>query len=422
MRIKFDVVEGNPPFQNMKESGNKSGQSLWSIFTQIAFLRSRDICALVVPSRWCGHSYNIMKGQVRLYSSYIRDGIIAANIGECSKYFHEGLGEEYFSYFVAQKEKSNQLANIITLKSKFKSRINDLPFIPCRPFDSVDIRILNKIYQVGNRIGRFDAFKIVPGKKQHFGKRFLIGYGRYCDYERLLKIFDDGVIGGSDDALSQYYSLDVSNSEEGKNLISIFESDVFSYYAKMFFTVDRIYVGTFKNLPALDYSKKWTNEEVYSYFNITDYERKRIQWFLNNSKRIIQKRKHTLQTEKDKTRTIFTGEVFTPNLLISEIHSFYPERCWKPKKTFLDPSCGNGNFLVATLKEKLNRGHNKEQALSTIYGIDIMKDNVKEAQNRLLEIAGNSEAYKKIVKSNVVQGNTLIFDWNRFENQPILEF
>ena len=47
------------------------------------------------------------------------------------------------------------------------------------------------------------------------------------------------------------------------------------------------------------------------------------------------------------------------------------------KRTFIDNSCGDGQFLSEVLIRKLESGIDFEQALKTIYGVDLMPDNVK---------------------------------------------
>ena len=55
-----------------------------------------------------------------------------------------------------------------------------------------------------------------------------------------------------------------------------------------------------------------------------------------------------------------------------------------PTSTFLDPSCGDGNFLVALLQVLTEEyGHDREQVLSRLYGVEIMQDNVDRALERL---------------------------------------
>lgn len=94
---------------------------------------------------------------------------------------------------------------------------------------------------------------------------------------------------------------------------------------------------------------------------------------------------------KTKQRKNELGEVFTPLPLVNEIldklSSFSDEAFTKPNKTFLDPSCGNGNFLIEVLKRKLQTKHSPKKALSTIYGVDIMVDNVCDTIVRLASYA-----------------------------------
>ena len=80
------------------------------------------------------------------------------------------------------------------------------------------------------------------------------------------------------------------------------------------------------------------------------------------------------------------GEVFTPNKLVNQMLSKLPKRCWRQHKTFLDNSCGNGQFLIHVLWRKISRGHNPLQALQSIFGADIMKDNIRECRLRLLKV------------------------------------
>ena len=55
---------------------------------------------------------------------------------------------------------------------------------------------------------------------------------------------------------------------------------------------------------------------------------------------------------KSKERVNKVGEVFTPMILVDEMIKRLPNEVWQKNKEFLEPSCGNGNFLVAILKKK----------------------------------------------------------------------
>jgi hypothetical protein len=95
---------------------------------------------------------------------------------------------------------------------------------------------------------------------------------------------------------------------------------------------------------------------------------------------------------KSSERVRDAGEVFTPFNIIEDMLDLLPPETWSfgPSKTFLEPSCGNGRFLVvvlyrkfAALKTILNSDLQQQvkaahalEALSSIYGIDISEDNI----------------------------------------------
>jgi len=59
---------------------------------------------------------------------------------------------------------------------------------------------------------------------------------------------------------------------------------------------------------------------------------------------------------RTKERIKRTAEIFTPAFLVNEILdklTEYGPEIWNEEKTFLDPACGNGNFLIEILKRKL---------------------------------------------------------------------
>jgi len=105
------------------------------------------------------------------------------------------------------------------------------------------------------------------------------------------------------------------------------------------------------------------------------------------------------------------GEVFTPPELVQEMLDQLPPESWTdPSKTFLEPSCGNGNFLVAILERLLEHGHQKEQALSRMYGVDLMLDNVQETRERL----DPQFQFSELLERNIVCADALLYHY-RFD-------
>jgi hypothetical protein len=111
-----------------------------------------------------------------------------------------------------------------------------------------------------------------------------------------------------------------------------------------------------------------------------------------------------------------TAEVFTPPKLVSEMLDKLPKEVWQENKTFCDPACGNGEFLVWILIRKIENGHNPLAALKTIYGVDIKKDNIVECRARLLKIIEAheplTEQHIEVIARNVVRWNALTYSFN----------
>jgi len=126
--------------------------------------------------------------------------------------------------------------------------------------------------------------------------------------------------------------------------------------------------------------------------------------------------------EKRKARRNITAEDFTPEPLVNEMLDKLPAEVWiDTSKTFLDNSAGNGNFLVAVLQRKLDHGHDPLQALSTIYGVELMYDNVEEMHHRmytivkdLLHTQEDKDKAFKIIKKNIVCHDALTWDYENW--------
>lgn len=111
------------------------------------------------------------------------------------------------------------------------------------------------------------------------------------------------------------------------------------------------------------------------------------------------------------------GEVFTPVELVNEILDNLDETLWAdPNKTWLDNSCGNGNFLVEVKRRLLEEGHSLENVLGRIYGVDLMQDNVEECRERL---DPNNE-YPNIMEKNIIQADGLRYHY-RFDGSPVYD-
>ena len=88
--------------------------------------------------------------------------------------------------------------------------------------------------------------------------------------------------------------------------------------------------------------------------------------------------------DRETERVKKTSEIYTPTALVIEIIQKMDISDFSPGKKVIDPSCGDGQFLVPSKWLKvLHFGMTEEAALDDIYGVDIMEDNVAVCIKRL---------------------------------------
>ena len=119
-------------------------------------------------------------------------------------------------------------------------------------------------------------------------------------------------------------------------------------------------------------------------------------------------------------------EFFTNYVLVKKMCDKISLEKWNdPNANFLEPSAGNGQFVVYIIYNKIKHGSTWEQALSHTWSVDLMEDNVRESKQRVLnmfdemEIEYNRTEAMKIMDHNLVCSD--FFKWD-FENWcPIKE-
>ena len=124
-------------------------------------------------------------------------------------------------------------------------------------------------------------------------------------------------------------------------------------------------------------------------------------------------REYMSGVERDKLRIKFTSEIFTKTKDVIILLDELDDRVWLDlNKKFIDPSCGDGQFLSEVVIRKMERSNcTLEKALSTTYGVEIMEDNVKLCKERL---AGINPTMKilKILDKNIECADALTYDYS----------
>lgn len=132
---------------------------------------------------------------------------------------------------------------------------------------------------------------------------------------------------------------------------------------------------------------------------------------------------------KSEERVRKYGEVYTPmwlvNKMLDMLEEEYPDAFADIDKTFLEPSCGNGNFLIEIFERKLklcNTYQDGLRALKSITAIDILPDNCDESRERLYnrfyeQFSDGREEAKSILEKQIICGDSLVImkEWYKEE-------
>lgn len=130
---------------------------------------------------------------------------------------------------------------------------------------------------------------------------------------------------------------------------------------------------------------------------------------------------------KSRKRVAEHGEVFTADREVNAMLDLVNDEIKRIDSTVLEPACGEGAFILKIFDRKMNvinsfkwTGWAKEyftlRAISSIYGVDIQKDNVSICKDKLekevlVNFSNPSESFvtmlREILDKNIVCGNTL---------------
>ena len=153
---------------------------------------------------------------------------------------------------------------------------------------------------------------------------------------------------------------------------------------------------------------------------------------------------------KSKDRVADHGEVFTAEREVNAMLDLVKQETERIESRFLEPACGTGNFLVEVLRRKLEVVRKKYKsssaeyekysvlAISSLYGVDLLFDNVQECQERLFDIwvkeyrdickndaeRDCEDAVRFILQHNILCGNALtmlrVDDEGNDTSEPII--
>lgn len=145
---------------------------------------------------------------------------------------------------------------------------------------------------------------------------------------------------------------------------------------------------------------------------------------------------------KSKQRVVDHGEVFTPDWMVEDMLNLVKDETERIESRFLEPACGDGNFLIPILKRKLavvlkrygksefEQSHFALYALMSIYGVEILEDNVQDCRENILSTFAQNlklapgdvlyQAASHVLATNIVHGDALDMTESTDEKQSII--
>lgn len=149
----------------------------------------------------------------------------------------------------------------------------------------------------------------------------------------------------------------------------------------------------------------------------------------DDTRRVLPAERDDEELVKSKQRVADHGEVFTPAWMVEDMLDLVKSESERIDSRFLEPACGSGNFLKAVLVRKLRAVESRYKksdfelrhyallAVMSIYGIELLADNVEECRQNLLAIftgflpaTDNSdweEAARNVLGANIIHGDAL---------------
>lgn len=292
--IIFDIIVGNPPYQNTDESGKRRAllNNLWSVFIDRSFnnlLKDNGYLLFITPYSWMTPGF---KHKDIFYNNYI----IYLNIKECEKHF-KGVGSS-FSYYLIKKTKIKNETTVICQYDKkiYKSKmlIDNILFLPILLSDK-SLSIIDKFYNNKFQKVSFES----SSELHHWKKKELIGecnkksfkypllhtssHNNICSKIKhslasknkillntsgyLKPIYDAGKYGFTE---AQLYIL-----TNNKNYVNTLNSKLYQFICKICKWSGFNSLSIFKNIPFID--NFTSDKDIYRLFKLTKDEIKLIE-------------------------------------------------------------------------------------------------------------------------------------------------
>ena len=297
----FDIIIGNPPYQQVDEKGHSKGggNNLYSkfIYKVYELLNKNGYLVFINPPTYFGVGRSNNKNDMNIRKDIFNNcNILYINLEECNKYF-PNIGSLFIYYILQKKNIVNENLEIICKYNNInhtsiinQQLLNDMIYIPYL-LTNMSINICKKIRDIENKLKIFnqmifdkrspyvssiktDEFKhpiqatgvqvVYSSKscKNQYNKKVLMSRSGY-----LRPFYDNGVIGIGSDC----FSCLVNNEEDGNYIIKLLESILYTFYININKWSGFHHIKVLQDLPYIEI-KNIDDEKIYKYFKLNAEE------------------------------------------------------------------------------------------------------------------------------------------------------
>ena len=307
--MKFDVVVGNPPYQNTHEkdaeSKRKVGNKLWYqfIFKATELVKPNGYVAMVSPNQWLTGGVNMRKGELGVLKDvFAKKQLISATVAGVTEKYFKGIGISIGHWLL--KNAPIASPTILNLgSSTIEIDFNGLEFLTPEASE-LSIGIVSKTLLAKNP--KFETYyfnsQCKPGIHNETEKatqvnkfpHWIMGSTttgnlviRYfpkemntkVGYKKILfpmstRYWQPHLADASINVTSLGQALKVDDKTTQAGFESVFYSKLFKYLCFNLQIAQNGFMKTVlvRALPKLDMSKKWTDEAIYKHFGLTQEE------------------------------------------------------------------------------------------------------------------------------------------------------
>jgi 16S rRNA G966 N2-methylase RsmD len=323
---KFDIVIGNPPYNEEFKGKNGYAPALYNKFTEY-YIEKTSILCYIMPSRWFSGGRGLDGFRKMMLSR--KDIVYIKHFDDASKIFGNSVSiEGGVNYFLKDVHYSgscyynNTMINLndcdILIESKYLSLINKINLfqkliINYRSKGYYEIPLTDKRLHNDNEPNDIKCYVSQQKGLNKYIKRENIKHNKLGCWQLITPSANGGkgcfgnlIIGNPDEVYSEtYISFAFDTEQEVNSLLSYMRCRLPNMLLSLRKISQNISSDTCKWIPLPPLNKEWTDDEVYKHFNLSEDDIKLInETNIVGYKDIIKKTEEVIETIKPKSNRV----------------------------------------------------------------------------------------------------------------------